>query len=141
MKRKSGILLHVSALPSKYGIGSFGTESFEFIDYLVQCKQKVWEILPLNQTGFGDSPYSSCCSYSFNPYFISLESLYGQGLLTKMELKNCEDKGKYIDYGKLYSERFNVLKKAFSRFDKTKKEFVSFVKKRNVQRLRALYDT
>lgn len=129
MKRKSGILLHVSALPSKYGIGSFGTESFEFIDYLVKSKQKVWEILPLNQTGFGDSPYSSCCSYSFNPYFISLDSLYGQGLLTKKELKECEDKGWYIDYGKLYLERYAVLKKAFSRFDKTKKEFVSFVKK------------
>ena len=56
MKRKSGILLHISALPSKYGIGSFGTESYEFIDFLVKSKQKVWEILPLNQTGFGDSP-------------------------------------------------------------------------------------
>ncbi|MBE5731474.1 MAG: 4-alpha-glucanotransferase [Clostridiales bacterium] len=129
MKRKSGILLHISALPTKYGIGSFGSESYEFIDYLVKSKQKIWEILPLNQTGFGDSPYSSCCSYSFNPYFISLESLLGQGLLTKKELKECEDTNKYIDYGKLYNERFAILKKAFSRFDKTKKEFVSFVKK------------
>ncbi len=129
MKRKSGVLLHISALPSKYGIGSFGSESYEFIDFLKKSKQSVWEILPLNQTGFGDSPYSSCCSYSFNPYFISLESLYGQGLLTKKELKENEDTGRFIDYGKLYNERFVVLKKAFSRFDKAKKEFVSFVKK------------
>lgn len=129
MKRKSGILLHISALPTKYGIGSFGRESYEFIDYLVKNKQKVWEILPLNQTGFGDSPYSSCCSYSFNPYFISLEALVGQGLLTKKELKASEDNGVYIDYGKLYTERYSLLRKAFDRFDKTNEDFVKFVKK------------
>lgn len=129
MKRKSGVLLHISALPSKYGIGSFGSESYEFIDYLVKSKQKVWEILPLNQTGFGDSPYSSCCSYSFNPYFISLEALAGQGLLTKKELKRSEDKGVYIDYGKLYHERYALLKTAFGRFDKKNVDFVKFVKK------------
>lgn len=128
-KRKSGILLHVSALPSKYGIGSFGKESYEFIDFLAMSKQSLWEILPLNQTGFGDSPYSSCCSYSFNPYFISLETLNKKGLLTKKELKESEDKGSYIDYGKLYFQRYKVLKKAYRRFDKKEKDFVSFVKK------------
>ena len=140
MKRKSGILLHISALPSKYGIGSFGTEAYEFVDYLVKSKQKVWEILPLNQTGFGDSPYSSCCSYSFNPYFISLDALNGQGLLTKKDLKENEDNGRYIDYGKLYTKRYNLLRKAFSKFDTTNKEFVSFVKK-GVYKDYALYMT
>ena len=140
MKRKSGILLHISALPSKYGIGSFGAESYQFIDYLVASNQKVWEILPLNQTGFGDSPYSSCCSYSFNPYFISLEELCKQGLLTKKDLKENEDNGAYIDYGKLYNTRYPLLKKAFSNYDKNNPEFVKFIKK-GAYRDYALYMT
>jgi len=129
MKRTSGILLHVSSLPNKYGIGTFGTESFKFIDFLVESDQKLWEILPLNQTGFGDSPYSSCCSYSFNPYFISPEALVGQGLLNKNELKKYEDNLSYIDYGKLYNTRYDLLRLAFSRFDKENAEFKAFVKK------------
>ena len=128
MKRKSGVLLHVSALPNKYGIGTFGTESYDFIDFLSESKQKIWEILPLNQTGFGDSPYSSCCSYSFNPYFISLDALVGYGLLKRSELKSYEDNCAYIDYGRLYNTRYDLLRKAFDRYNKNDEDFIKFVK-------------
>ena len=129
MKRSSGILLHVSSLKNKYGIGTFGTECYEFIDFLKESGQKFWEVLPLNQTGFGDSPYSSCSVFSFNPYFISPEALAGEGLLHDKELKCFEDGSKYVDYGKLYNTRFRILRLAFSRFDKNDKEFKKFVKK------------
>ena len=127
--RKSGILMHISSLPSEYGIGSFGRESFEFIDFLVRAKHSVWEILPLGQTSYGDSPYSSLCSYSYNPYFISLDTLVENKLLKKAEVKTQIDNGEKIDYGRLYFERYKVLRKAFERFDKTSASFVDFVKK------------
>ncbi|MBO7187767.1 MAG: 4-alpha-glucanotransferase [Clostridia bacterium] len=129
MKRTSGILLHVSSLPNEYGIGTFGTECYEFIDFLADAKQSLWEILPLNQTGFGDSPYSSCCSYSFNPYFISPDALVGQGLIEKSELTSFIDKTPFVDYGRLYNTRYDLLRKAFSRFDKKDAEFKKFLKK------------
>ena len=97
MKRQSGILLPIFSLPSKFGIGSFGLEAYEFIDYLKSAKQSVWQILPLVQTGYGNSPYSSVCSYSFNPYFISLDLLLKDGLIDKKDLKTAEYDGKYID--------------------------------------------
>ena len=126
--RKSGILLHVSSLNNPYGIGTFGTECYEFIDYLVQSNQKIWEVLPLNQTGYGDSPYSSCCSYSFNPYFISPDALVGQGLIDIDELNEYLDNSKTIDYGKLYNTRFNLLRLAYSRFDKNNSGFRAFLR-------------
>ena len=118
MQRQSGILMPVFSLPSKYGIGSFGKESFKFIDYLNAAGQKVWQILPLVQTGYGNSPYSSVCSYSFNPYFISVELLKEQGLLTAAEIKFAKSDKAYIDYGELYSVRYPLLRNAFSRFNK-----------------------
>lgn len=140
MERKSGVLMHVSSLPNKYGIGTFGTECYEFIDFLANSGQKVWEILPLNQTGFGDSPYSSCCSYSFNPYFISLDALVGMGLLKREELSGFEDNTSYVDYGKLYYTRYNLLRKAFSRFNRKDEGFKRFLK-RGEYRDYALYMT
>ncbi len=129
MQRKSGILCPIFSLPSKYGIGSFGRESYKFIDFLKSSKQKVWQILPLVQTGYGNSPYSSVCSQSLNPYFISLEQLKKQGLLTKAELEFAvvEEK-KYIDYGELYSVRYPLLRKAFSRFDRQDKLFKAYLR-------------
>ncbi len=129
MKRQSGILMPIFSLPSKYGIGDFGKTAYEFIDFLKNAGQSIWQVLPLVETCYGDSPYSSICSYSFNPYFISPENLYKQKLITKEELKSLEVNSKYIDYGKLYNDRFPVLRKAFSRFDKKEKSFVAFLKK------------
>ncbi len=129
MERKSGILCPIFSLPSKYGMGSFGKESYKFIDFLSSSGQKVWQILPLVQTGYGNSPYSSISSESFNPYFISLGQLKKDGLLTSNEIKFAvvEDK-KYIDYGELYSVRYPLLRKAFSRFDREDKDFKRYLR-------------
>ena len=129
MERQSGILMPIFSLPNKYGIGSFGKESYDFIDFLASAGQKVWQILPLVQTGFGDSPYSSVCSYSFNPYFISVDALKKGGLITASEAKFSRAENNLIDYGNLYAVRYPLLRKAFSRFDKNDKEFLRFLRK------------
>lgn len=118
----------VFSLPSKYGIGDFGEQCYKFIDYLCETGQSVWQILPLVQTGYGNSPYSSVSSESFNPYFISPKELVKKGLLSEEETEFSLYDGKYVDYGFLYSVRFPLLKKAFSRFDKNDEEFVAFLK-------------
>ena len=118
----------VFSLPSEYGIGDFGKSAKDFIDYLKEAGQSVWQILPLVQTGYGNSPYSSVCSYSYNPYFISPEILLEKGLATKEETDFCKTEGKVVDYGFLYSVRLPLLKKAFSRFDKDDAEFLKFKK-------------
>ncbi len=128
MERCSGLLVPIFSLPSKYGIGSFGKESYKFVDYLESAGQKVWQILPLVQTGYGDSPYSSVSSTSFNPYYISVDGLIERGLITKAEAKFAQVDGSLIDYGNLYAVRYPLLRKAFSRFDKQDKGFQKFVK-------------
>ena len=118
----------IFSMPSKYGIGDFGKESYRFIDLISDANQKVWQVLPLVQTGYGNSPYSSVCSTSFNPYFISPELLKEQGLITNQELKFSLTNKQYIDYGELYAVRYPLLKKAFSRFDKQNPEFQKYLK-------------
>ncbi len=119
--RLSGILMPIFSLPSPYGIGTLGAESYRFIDFLKKAKQSYWQILPLNPTNYGDSPYQSFSSFAGNPYFIDIELLINEGLLTASEADGCDfgtDKFK-IDYGKLYENRLPLLKTAFSRFEKT----------------------
>ena len=118
----------IFSLPSKYGMGSFGLEGYKFVDFLVRAKQSLWQILPLVQTGFGNSPYSSVCSTSLNPYFISVETLKEEGLLTEAELKFAESDKKYIDYAEIFSVRYPLLRKAFARFDTSEARFSRFVK-------------
>lgn len=115
---KTGILLPISSLPSNYGIGSFGKSAYKFIDFLKETRQTCWQILPLNPTSYGDSPYQSPASLAGNPYFIDLDLLCEEKLLTKSELKENVNKSKKIDYGWLFNTRFNVLRIAFSRFTK-----------------------
>lgn len=119
----------IFSLYSNYGIGSFGKEAYNFIDFLRGAGQSAWQILPLTQTGFGNSPYSSVCSYSFNPYFISVERLFDLGLISDAQLKGAVDNSKYINYDKLSNERFTLLRQAFANFDKTDKDFSKFIKK------------
>ncbi len=85
MKRSAGILLSISSLPSKYGIGCFSKSAYDFVDFLKGCGQSYWQILPLCPTSYGDSPYQSFSTFAGNPYFISLEKLIEDGLLTKQE--------------------------------------------------------
>jgi len=114
--RESGILMPVSSLPGPYGIGCFGKEAFEFVDFLAQAGQKIWQILPLSPTGYGDSPYQSCSAFAGNPYFIDLDALKADGLLTAAQLK-AEPWGTdplSVDYGTLYTSRYKVLRAAYA---------------------------
>ena len=115
--RASGVLMAISSLPSKYGIGCFSKEAYEFVDKLAEAGQQYWQILPLGPTGYGDSPYQSCSTFAGNPYFIDLEELVKDGLLTKEECEACPwgENPSYVDYEKLYQYRFPLLRKAFER--------------------------
>ena len=117
-KHKSGIFMAVSSLPSDYGIGSFGKEAFAFIDFLKKTGQKVWQVLPLNPTAYGDSPYQSPASLAGNPYFIDLEILLSKGLITEEELNFSRHDTERIDYGWLFENRYKILRAAYSRFKK-----------------------
>ncbi len=121
----------VASLPGKYGIGSFSKEAYDFVDKLKRAGQAYWQILPLGPTGYGDSPYQSFSTFAGNPYFIDLETLMDEGLLTRGECDGY-DFGKdpaSIDYEKIYLSRFKVLKAAFKRCDLEKdrkyKKFLS----------------
>ena len=125
--RESGILLPVSALPGGYGIGGFSREAYAFVDWLAKAGQKNWQILPLGPTGYGDSPYQSFSTFAGNPYYIDLDTIKEEGLLTEQECReaDCGQNPRYVDYGRIYETRFDVLRKAFSRFQKTE-EFQRF---------------
>lgn len=116
--RRSGILMAISSIPSAYGIGTFSKEAYRFVDFLQEAGQKLWQILPLGPTGYGDSPYQSFSTFAGNPYYIDLEKLTEEGLLEKAEADACDfgSHPEYVDYEKIYLSRFTVLKKAFERF-------------------------
>ncbi len=125
-RHKSGIILPVSSLPGKYGIGSFGKEAFRFLDFLEDTGQRCWQVLPLNPTSYGDSPYQSPASSAGNPYFIDLEILAQKGLLEKRELTAHQRQCDRVDYGWLFNTRYDLLRLAFSRFcpDRAYRSFV-----------------
>ena len=106
----------LSSLPSPYGIGNMGRGAYEFIDFLVSCHQKCWQVLPLNPTSYGDSPYQSPASLAGNPYFIDPETLHARGLITKEELKTAKFSAATVDYGWLFNTRYELLRAAYSRF-------------------------
>ena len=117
MKRSCGILLPVFALPSPYGIGTLGRAAYDFVDFLRQAGQSWWQMLPLGPTGYGDSPYQSFSSYAGNPYFIDLDLLRRDGLLTAQEIASLawgSDPAR-VDYAALYENRFVLLQKAAER--------------------------
>ncbi len=118
MKRECGILLPVSSLPSRYGIGAFSREAYKFVDKLKEAGQQYWQILPLGPTGYGDSPYQSFSAFAGNPYFIDLEQLIREKLLTRAECNKADfgQHEQYIDYGKLYENQFPLLRKAYERW-------------------------
>ncbi len=117
--RKSGILVAVSSLPSKYGIGTFGAPSKRFIDFLKKTDTKCWQILPLSPTGYGDSPYQSPSAFAGDPYYIDPETLNAKGLITKKELQGAKIKKTKTDYGFCFATKFDLFKKAYSRFKPT----------------------
>lgn len=130
--RKCGVLCPVFSLPSPYGIGTFGKSAYEFVDQLEKAGQSYWQILPLGQTGYGDSPYQSFSTFAGNPYFIDLDMLKEDGLLkdTECELVEVSENPAYIDYEKMYYSRYKVLRLAFARFHAdSEKRYAKFVKK------------
>ena len=118
--RTSGVLMPISSLPSPYGIGTMGKQAKKFVDFLEKAGQKYWQILPICPTSYGDSQYQSFSSFAGNPYFIDLEYLCKDKLLTKKECESFDWGGseKYIDYGIMYISRYKLLKKAYARFVK-----------------------
>ncbi len=115
--RRSGMLLPIASLPSKYGIGSFSKEAYDFIDILEESGQSLWQILPIGPTGYGDSPYQSFSTFAGNPYFIDLDELVEEGLLSEEECNSYDwgSNNEYIDYEKIYLSRFKILRKAYER--------------------------
>ena len=116
--RSSGILLHITSLPGPYGVGTMGKQAFAFIDFLKEAGQSCWQILPLNPTGYGDSPYQSCSTFAGNHYLIDLDTLVEDGLLKTEELENLQwcRKDDKVDFGLLYNSRLKVLRLAYKRF-------------------------
>ena len=116
--RYSGVIMHISSLANKYGIGKLGKEAFDFVDWLKKAGQHYWQILPLSPTSCGDSPYQSFSVYAGNPYFIDFLRLEEQGLLLKDEYENVpwSTENGYVDYSLIYANIWSVLRKAFSRF-------------------------
>ena len=124
MSRTAGVLLPITSLPSRYGIGCFSESAYKFVDWLKGAGQCYWQILPLVPTSYGDSPYQSFSTYAGNPYFISLEALIEEGVLTKDEC-DAVDFGTDdtdIDYEKMYNGRYKLLRKAYQRSDISKNE-------------------
>lgn len=128
LKRGAGILLPITSLPSKYGIGTLGTEAYHFVDLLVDLRQTYWQVLPVGPTGLGDSPYQSFSAFAGNPYMIDLEALERQGLLEASKISEYSwgaDEGR-IDYAAIFHNRYKVLHAAFSNFDRELSLFSTF---------------
>ena len=122
MKRSAGILLSVTSLPSRYGIGCFDQSAYDFVDFLAKSGQKYWQILPLGATSYGksgDSPYQAYSAFAGNPYFISLDALVEEGVLTREECDAADfgDDPADVDYEKLHAARWGLLRRAYERSD------------------------
>ena len=121
-KRAAGILLPITSLPSKYGIGCFSKAAYDFVDWLKDAGQTFWQILPICPTSFGDSPYQSFSTFAGNPYFISLEALIEEGVLTEEECAavNFGTDPIDINYEAMYKSRYILLTMAYERSDISK---------------------
>lgn len=131
MERSSGIIMHIASLPGKYGIGTFGKEAYKFGDFLKKAGQKYWQILPLGQTSYGNSPYQSFSAFAGNPYFIDFDILNESGLLEKGDYDqiNFGNNPKDIDYGLIFIEKMKILRIAYDNFRKTdQRNFEDFIK-------------
>ena len=129
--RGSGILLPIASLPSRYGIGAFSKEAYEFVDFLVKAGQTYWQVLPLGPTGYGDSPYQAFSTFAGNPYYIDLEELIENGWLSRKDCDTVDfgNDASKVDYEKIYFGRFKLLRKAYrkSRIEEGK-DYTEFVR-------------
>ncbi len=130
--RRSGILLPIFSLPSKYGIGCISKEAYQFVDFLKMSGQSLWQILPLGQTSYGDSPYQSFSTFACNPYFIDLDEFIADKVISKKECESYDwgNHKEYIDYATLYHNRFAILKTIYRRLNlKEDKNFLKYQEK------------
>ena len=133
--RASGILLHPTSLPGRFGIGDLGAAAYEFVDFLEETGQGLWQILPLGPTGYGDSPYSCLSAFAGNPLLISLEALLAEGLLGQNDLDDApEFPPDRVDYGWVIEYKSAMLKNAHARFldnasDQAKDEYLAFIER------------
>jgi 4-alpha-glucanotransferase len=115
--RSGGILLHPTSLPGPYGIGDLGLQAYRFIDWLASTGCKIWQVLPLGPTGYGDSPYQCFSAFAGNPYLIGFDALIEDGLLTQEDLSDMPDfNASRVDFGVLIPWKLGLLQKAFTRF-------------------------
>jgi 4-alpha-glucanotransferase len=122
--RSSGILLHPTSLPSRFGIGDLGPEAYRFIDFLADAGQSIWQVLPLGPTGYGDSPYQSFSAFAGNPLLISPEKLIEHGYLTRVDGGEHFPENQ-VDFGRVIPFKFDLLRTAFRNFHPTS-EYESF---------------
>ena len=122
--RSSGTLLHPSSLPGPYGIGDLGPQAYRFVEWLASTGCKLWQVLPLGPTGYGDSPYQCFSAFAGNPYLISFDALVEDGLLTQDDFAEMPNfNATRLDYGQLIPWKLGLLQKAFSRFSSISKDF------------------
>jgi 4-alpha-glucanotransferase len=136
-EKRAGILLHISSLPGKFGIGDIGNEAFKFIDFLVETGHRYWQILPLGPTSYSNSPYTSLSAFAGNPNLISIELLLDEGFLEEKDLSELpsftNDK---IDYALIYEYKNKIFRLSFKRFkdranEELKKNFSTFCAENN----------
>ena len=127
MNRSSGVIMHISSLASEYGIGTFGEEAFKFADFLSSAGLKFWQVLPLGQTSYGDSPYQCFSAFAGNPYFIDFKLLEMDNLLNENDYRNLDygSNQERVNYEKVFNTRYKVLRKAY---DNAKKNIYSKIK-------------
>ncbi len=123
-ERSAGILLHPTSLPGDYGVGTIGKNAFNFVDFLVDSGQKLWQVFPLGPTGYGDSPYQSFSTFAGNPLIIDLDELKDEGLLSQQDLDGIPQFDKnHIDFGQLIEVKNKLLKLAFQNYKNENKDF------------------
>lgn len=132
LERSSGVLMHLSSLPNKYGIGTLGKDAYEFVDFLAETNQRLWQILPIGPTGYGNSPYQSYSVFAGNLLFISLERLVEEGLLQDEQLQQLpEMSAQKVEYDLVLTEKSALLREAYEsfklNFDDWKEDYYTFL--------------
>ena len=117
--RASGILLHPTSLPGRFGIGDLGDEAYKFADFLVEGGQSLWQVLPLGPTGYGDSPYAGYSAFAGNTLLISPQRLYAEGWLSQADVDEISLDSPRVDFGRAHESKEIVLRKAYANFQRT----------------------
>lgn len=140
--KESGVLLHISSLPGKYGIGTLGENAYKFIDFLAQAGFSYWEILPITETSFSNSPYQTLSAFGLNHYFIDFDLLVKDGLLNSRDFKGIKffDDSRKVNYKRVFDNSHKLLYKAYKRFNKNDYEFNRF-KDNDLYKKYAIYMT